>query len=474
MAQLEKRIRDRTPTPLDSLRAEVLRHAVERADLPPGLFTLTVPTGGGKTLASLSFALAHAVKHGLRRVIYVIPYTSIIEQTAEVFRAAVGPDDVLEHHASFDWERARGARRPDDESPEAVAKLQRAAENWDVPIVVTTAVQFFESLFSNRPSRCRKLHNVARSVVVLDEVQTLPVRLLRPSMAALDELSRHYRTSVVLCTATQPALRQIDGAIVGRDKAPIGFAIDDGRELAPDPQRLYNRLRRVAVERPAPFSIVTFTPATSIAITAMRRRDTARAARWRGGFAGGAATVGSGTITAGTMAGSVAAVLRASCRQVNSCCGASPWRRATTDTTAPGASVSSTIRARSSTLQRRRPIAPLITSRRRTGPGGSSLWSSLDTKRSSRSDRYSPSSERTGEGEVGTPHTSHRPLVVLPEHQGSTQADDGAVVGEDAADVGAPFDLAVQALERILWKRSAGNAHDEGGGRARQPEAARR
>jgi hypothetical protein len=167
----------------------------------------------------------------------------------------------------------------------------------------------------------------------------------------------------------------------------------------------------------APFSIVTFAPATSIAITATRRRETAREARWRGGFDGGAAAVGSGTITAGTKAGSVAAVLRASRRHVNTCCGASPWRRATTDTTAPGTSVSSTIRARSSTLQRLRPIAPLITSRRRTGPDGSSLWSSLDTKRSSRSDRYCPSSERTGEGEVGAPHTQPLPIAVLKASQ---------------------------------------------------------
>ncbi|WP_437374622.1 CRISPR-associated helicase/endonuclease Cas3 [Inquilinus limosus] len=205
--------------------------------------TLTVPTGGGKTLASLSFALEHAVRHGLRRVIYVIPYTSIIEQTAQVFRQALGSeDDILEHHASFDWERARRTR-PDDEAPDALAKLQRAAENWDVPVVVTTAVQFFESLFADRPSRCRKLHNIAGSVVVLDEAQTMPVHLLRPCMAAIDELARHYGASVVLCTATQPALRAVDGFENG------GFAIDDERELAPDPQDLYRRLKRVAVER---------------------------------------------------------------------------------------------------------------------------------------------------------------------------------------------------------------------------------
>ena len=232
------------PTPLNALRAKILQHAVDKAALPPGLFTLTVPTGGGKTLASLSFALEHAVRQGLRRIIYVIPYTSIIEQTAQVFQGALqARDDILEHHASFDWERARTTRRADDEAPGALAKLQRAAENWDVPIVVTTAVQFFESLFANRPSRCRKLHNIAGSVVVLDEAQTLPVHLLKPCMAAIDELARHYGTSIVLCTATQPALRVADGFKDG------GFAIDDERELAPDPAGLYRSLRRVAVER---------------------------------------------------------------------------------------------------------------------------------------------------------------------------------------------------------------------------------
>jgi CRISPR-associated endonuclease/helicase Cas3 len=230
------------PTPLNALRAEVLERAVERAMLPPGLFTLTVPTGGGKTLASLSFALEHAVRHGLRRVVYVIPFTSIIEQTAQVFREALNTrDDVLEHHASFDWERAAEARRDDGEGPDGLAKLRRAAENWDAPIVVTTAVQFFESLFAARTSRCRKLHNLAGSVIVLDEAQTLPIPLLRPCMAALQELAANYNASAVLCTATQPALRQQDGF-------KNGFPIDDTRELAPQPKSLYARLKRVTVE----------------------------------------------------------------------------------------------------------------------------------------------------------------------------------------------------------------------------------
>lgn len=231
-------------TQLNQLRTEILAHARAKAASDPGLFTMTVPTGGGKTLASLAFALDHAVRHGLRRVIYVIPYTSIIEQTAGIFRDVLGEDDVLEHHGNVDWEQAsrNGLGRADAEGDDAWRKLRRASENWDVPVVVTTAVQFFESLHAARTSRCRKLHNLARSVVVLDEAQTLPVHLLRPCMAAIDELAAGYGTSVVLCTATQPALKR------EQDGFKDGLAIPDDRELAPDPARLYEALRRVTVE----------------------------------------------------------------------------------------------------------------------------------------------------------------------------------------------------------------------------------
>lgn len=232
-------------TALNRLRTRVRAHAIGKAGLEPGLFTLTVPTGGGKTLTSLAFGLEHARQHGLKRVIYVIPYTSIIEQTASVFREALGSaDDVLEHHASFDWEPAgQSTESADDEGPQGLAKLRKASENWDAPIIVTTAVQFFESLFARQASKCRKLHNIAQSMVILDEAQTLPLRLLRPCMAALNELATNYRTSIVLCTATQPALRVCDG-FTDLHLAPrgprkkVGFEIGESRELAPDPEAL--------------------------------------------------------------------------------------------------------------------------------------------------------------------------------------------------------------------------------------------
>ncbi|WP_029009610.1 CRISPR-associated helicase/endonuclease Cas3 [Azospirillum halopraeferens] len=240
---------DRPLSPVNALRARVLDAVVAQAALPPGLFSLTVPTGGGKTLTSLAFALEHAARHpGLRRVLYVIPFTSIVEQTAEVFRAALGDDAVLEHHSAFDPgpAAAKGAGT-DDEARDGGAKLRLAAENWDAPVVVTTAVQFFESLFAARPARCRKLHNIAGSVIVLDEAQTLPLPFLRPCLEALRTLAADYGCSVVLCTATQPAVRAQDGFDDG---------LEDVRELAPDPEELHDELKRVTVTRcPEPLGV---------------------------------------------------------------------------------------------------------------------------------------------------------------------------------------------------------------------------
>ncbi|SDJ01020.1 CRISPR-associated helicase/endonuclease Cas3 [Billgrantia gudaonensis] len=218
-------------------RGEILSHVRSQTEKRPGRFTLTVPTGGGKTLASLAFALDHAIAHGMDRVIYVIPFTSIVEQNAAVFREALGEHGeaaVLEHHSAFD----AGSRH----DRLTIDKLRRDSENWDAPIVVTTAVQFFESLFAAKTSRCRKLHNIANSVVILDEAQTMPLPLLRPSVAALDELALNYRTSVVLCTATQPALAETDDP-----ENSFTGGLRDLRELAPEPERLYRQLKRVTV-----------------------------------------------------------------------------------------------------------------------------------------------------------------------------------------------------------------------------------
>lgn len=220
-------------TEVNKLRFHILSHVRSKATETPGLFSLTVPTGGGKTLASLAFALDHAIQHGLKRVIYVIPFTSIVEQNAQVFRNAfgdLGEDAVLEHHSAF-IEDPQTAWESKD-------KRRLAMENWDSPVIVTTAVQFFESLFADRPSRCRKLHHIAKSVVILDEAQTMPLNLLRPCVAMIDELALNYRSSLVLCTATQPALLEDDGFLNGLSKV---------RELAPEPPKLYEQLRRVKV-----------------------------------------------------------------------------------------------------------------------------------------------------------------------------------------------------------------------------------
>ena len=177
--------------PINQMRAQVLAQCRRAAASERGQFTLTVPTGGGKTLSSLAFALHHACQYSLDRVIVVIPYTSIIEQTAQVFRDVLGDESIVEHHSSMDLEKDTWAN-------------QRASENWDAPVIITTSIQFFESLYSARKTRCRKLHNIANSVVVLDEVQTFPVDLLAPIRNVLGLLSEYLGTSVVYCTATQP------------------------------------------------------------------------------------------------------------------------------------------------------------------------------------------------------------------------------------------------------------------------------
>ncbi len=183
-------------TPVNRARQAVLADCQEAASAKPGLFSLTVPTGGGKTLSSLAFALKHAMTHGMDRVIVSIPFTSIVEQTAAELKAILGEDNVLEHHSNYDF----------DAREDAGYAQRLAVQNWDAPIIVTTNVQLLESLFASKPGKSRKVHNIVRSVIVLDEAQSLPDSLLKPSLAMLEELALAYGTSVVLCTATQPAL----------------------------------------------------------------------------------------------------------------------------------------------------------------------------------------------------------------------------------------------------------------------------
>lgn len=216
---------------INQLRRDILAHVRDKAAMAPGLFTLTVPTGGGKTLASLGFALDHARLHGHRRIIYAIPFTSIIDQTAAIFRAILGEENVLEHHSAIEDNQRNDKERPSRD------KLRLAMEDWAAPVVVTTNVQLFESLFAARPGRARKLHNIAGSVIILDEAQTIPRPLLLPCLRMLDTLARLFGCSIVLCTATQPAVGETL-------KSGLTLA---GRELAPEPADLTRRLKRVEI-----------------------------------------------------------------------------------------------------------------------------------------------------------------------------------------------------------------------------------
>ncbi|MGV8038608.1 MAG: CRISPR-associated endonuclease Cas3'' [Thermoanaerobaculaceae bacterium] len=205
---------------VNTIRAGIRRACEQKAEFPRGLFSLTVPTGGGKTLSAMAFAMRHALRHGQQRIIYVIPYTSIIEQTGRTLAGVFGRENVVEHHSNL--------------SPEKETQRSRlAAENWDAPIIVTTNVQFFESLYAAKPSRCRKLHNVVNSVVILDEAQLLPPELLTPCKDVISELSRNYGVTLVAATATQPAL---------------GL---EATEIIPPGMNLYERLRRTEITFPA-------------------------------------------------------------------------------------------------------------------------------------------------------------------------------------------------------------------------------
>ena len=199
----------------------------------PGYYSLTVPTGGGKTLSSLLWALKHAVIHKKERIIIAIPYTSIITQTASVLRRVFGARNVLEHHSDVDYAENKS---------EFTKSLQLATENWDYPVIVTTNVQFFESLFSNKPSSCRKLHNIVNSVIILDEAQTLPSEFLHPIVDALETYHRVFHCSILFTTASQPTL---SGEIIGTNPSTRFDALPSIQEIIPREARLHDKLRRV-------------------------------------------------------------------------------------------------------------------------------------------------------------------------------------------------------------------------------------
>ncbi|HLU64970.1 MAG TPA: CRISPR-associated endonuclease Cas3'' [Kofleriaceae bacterium] len=268
VGELAARLKDRVlelesrapATEVNRARRDVRLACEARAADPPGFFSLTVPTGGGKTLAAMAFALEHAQRHGLDRVIVVIPYTSIIEQSAKVYRSIFGEGAVIEHHSGVD---------PLRENP-----LNRlSSENWDAPIIVTTTVQFFESLFANRPGACRKLHNVSRSVIVLDEAQAVPGELLPAILDGLTQLVRRYGATVVISTATQPAWQR-------SERLPVG--LDTVSEVCPPELDLFGRLRRVEVvwpERDEPVSYETLAGQVALeasCLAVVHRRDDAR------------------------------------------------------------------------------------------------------------------------------------------------------------------------------------------------------
>jgi CRISPR-associated endonuclease/helicase Cas3 len=221
-------------TDINLIRQDILNQCLQKANQEPSVFSLTVPTGGGKTLSSLAFALSHAKKYKKKRIIYVIPYTSIIEQTAQVFREIPGfADAVVEHHCNL--------VNDEEKKENIISRLM--TENWDAPIIVTTSVQFFESLYACKTSRCRKLHNIVNSVVIFDEPQTIPPEFLRPIVFSIRELYRHYRVTPVFCSATQPVLTKTESFDFN-----IKEGFDNVIEIIDNPIVLHSKLKRVEIE----------------------------------------------------------------------------------------------------------------------------------------------------------------------------------------------------------------------------------
>ncbi len=249
---------EENPSEINKRRTEILKNCISKgSEVEQGLYTLTVPTGGGKTTASMGFALNHAVKNKMSRIIYVIPYTSIIDQNAKVFSDIFGAENVVEHHSGVIYDL-------NDEATSAEkCKASLATENWDAPIIITTAVQFFESLFANKSSKCRKLHNIANSVVIFDEAQTLPTKYLTPCVAAISELVNNYNTTAVLCTATQPALddmfsKYLDNRQIKEisEKVNSDYSFFERVTIVKDSEKDINTLAEEIINQPQILTIV--------------------------------------------------------------------------------------------------------------------------------------------------------------------------------------------------------------------------
>ncbi|MDD3013283.1 MAG: CRISPR-associated helicase Cas3' [Candidatus Gastranaerophilales bacterium] len=238
--ELNKRLNsfNKTKNNINEIRNSILKDCQKAGKGSKGIYSLTVPTGGGKTISSMAFALEHCITYNMQKIIYVIPFTSIIEQNADVFRNIFGEENVLEHHSNYLFEEKQSIDE-EDHINDSSLKLKLASENWNIPIITTTNVQFFESLYANKSSRCRKLHNITNSVIILDEAQMLPLDLLDPCIFALCELVENYGCTVVFCTATQPAIL----------KSLNLYSDLEVKEIISDPSELYEKLKRVRVNK---------------------------------------------------------------------------------------------------------------------------------------------------------------------------------------------------------------------------------
>ncbi len=216
---------------INDLRNQVRDEALSKSEGSPGFYSLSLPTGLGKTLVSVAWALRHAKANSLKRIIIVLPFINIIDQTAKILKELFGEELILEHHSGYNENTINDEMALDPSEK----NKQLACENWDFPVIVTTTVQFFESLFSNKPSRCRKIHNIADSIVIFDEVQSLPKDLILPTLTMLKNVQELMNATFLFCTATMPAFEKRDGF----------DGIEQIHPLIEHPEHIYNKTRRI-------------------------------------------------------------------------------------------------------------------------------------------------------------------------------------------------------------------------------------